>query len=751
MTLLISLHTIPFARLNRNVQYYLVRSIICFFLSILGVTQHVMASSLSDAINKQREDTWVTREVRLSDLGLKEPVVLNGLTTSRDFYLPVPKEFTLQNASVSFEATYLKGDNGPLGLYVSVDGRPQLSQKVTDRDGAVSKKLVVSPEIHKSGFVRLGVTWQSAADVSQCGSGLNELNALSIQPQSKLTYRYNAQEVSTLTQAFEVLPNEVSLLVAGQKIVPESFDSAWRFGLVLERADKHVFIRAFPAIGDTVATDDIEIPTDLLRIPAFLVLKGQSKYQIKSAAELGALIFLNAQAVRSDIAIMDAALFSSIDGALKALRVQLESDPDALRAFDAWTAERVSIVSQPIQIGQVRTASMGRRPIIVIANDVGDQAAGIFDSYWRNILISRQVTAYRATMPDLSDAGKINLDNLGGTYTSFDVKNHGIWSLNFPLTTVAKYGQMPDELVMDVAAAPGASGSSPIASVFWNDILLVAQRLRADGEPEKISTRIPGYALGITNNVVVRFQRQPVTNGCAEEAQAYPVDVLPTSYMKLGHSVPDGSFVGVLPALAHTPELLIPDRYLLSAPTSLKNTMIMALASGLPATRTKMIHVPNSESYAPGQAFVSMEVPLKDSQSVVQLIDQTGLRIGGKNTPWINIAGLEKLSAAELITSSGHEGVYWQSLGDSNENIDPHFVLNKGNLVIIGPKGPIAWIDSNHPDAGEARAPGSVPFYEWRQYMQWTVPMVGVLLLGIVFLLIVARRMANKRKSKNQG
>ncbi|KAG0732143.1 hypothetical protein G6F23_014611 [Rhizopus arrhizus] len=106
---------------------------------------------------------------------------------------------------------------------------------------------------------------------------------------------------------------------------------------------------------------------------------------------------------------------------------------------------------------------------------------------------------------------------------------------------------MPDELVMDLAAAPGASSTRPVASVFWNGILLAAKQLDADGKPERLTARVPGYALGVTNAVRVTFQRQPVSVDCNEIPQGYPVNVLPTSYVKPGKAQPDGTFVGLLP------------------------------------------------------------------------------------------------------------------------------------------------------------------------------------------------------------
>lgn len=62
-------------------------------------------------------------------------------------------------------------------------------------------------------------------------------------------------------------------------------------------------------------------------------------------------------------------------------------------------------------------------------------------------------------------------------------------------------GRMPGKLVMDVSAAPGASSTRPVASVFWNGILLAAKQLEADGRYERLTARVPGYVSRVTNAV----------------------------------------------------------------------------------------------------------------------------------------------------------------------------------------------------------------------------------------------------------
>lgn len=49
------------------------------------------------------------------------------------------------------------------------------------------------------------------------------------------------------------------------------------------------------------------------------------------------------------------------------------------------------------------------------------------------------------------------------------------WSTSFPLGSVAYDGRLPVKAVIDVSAAPGASDTAPVASLFLNDYLIGAQ------------------------------------------------------------------------------------------------------------------------------------------------------------------------------------------------------------------------------------------------------------------------------------
>lgn len=709
-----------------------------------------MASPAGDALRRLQSDDWVTRNTTLQDLGITEPVVLSNSDARQDFYLPVPRGVPISDATLNFDAKYTKGEPGRTSMVLWVDGVPQAAQRIADGDGTVDHNLQVEPRRRETGFLRLGVDWQSEIALRHCESNRATANALTISPQTRLSYRYDASAIGNLDDAWGTLPGKPVLMVPGTKLDQQAFDSAWRIGVAMERTGKRVSVKAFPSVGDEIDTRGLQAPAGLGQIPAFAALADNAKHKLASPAEIGALLVLGAPAVSGDVVIVDAALRARYNEALDALQAQLASDTDAADAFKAWRQQRMPLAGADLPAKDIRLLSLGRQAVIAVAADAGAQGAGAFDSAWRRILVTRQVNVKAATPPQTFKDGGLRLTTLGGTPDSFDVVARGDWNTTFPLAAVSSDGLMPDELVMDLAAAPGASSTRPVASVFWNGILLAAKQLDADGKPERLTARVPGYALGVTNAVRVTFQRQPVSVDCNEIPQGYPVNVLPTSYVKPGKAQPDGTFVGLLPLLAGNPQLIIPDSYLADAPDNIKRVIGIASASGVSATRAELTVAPAGQAVKPGRPFVAMEVTVDGAKPMVQVTDRKQLKVDGKNAAWLDISGLDHLSTAEVVSGGGQDGLLWHTLGQHPGMLDAPFVLNRGNVAIIGATGPVAWIDSANPDASHPPGAGESAFFEWRRYISWSVPVISISMLVLILILIVALRV-NRRKNKDHA
>jgi hypothetical protein len=716
----------------------------------LALPMAAVASPAGDALRRLQSDDWITRDTSLADLGISEPVVLSNSDARQDFYLPVPRGVPIADATLNFDARYTKDEPGRTNLVLWADGVPLAAQNIADGNGPVLRSLPVEQRLRSTGFLRLGVNWQSEIALRRCESNRATANALTISPQTRLSYRYDASAIGNLDDAWSTLPGKPVLLVSDTKLDQQAYDSAWRMGVAMQRAGKRVDVKAFPAVGDEIDTRALQIPAGLAQAPVFAAVAGKERHKLASAAEIGALLVLGAPAVTGDVVIASPALRAKLNAALDALQTELASDPDAADAFKSWRQARAPLAGADMAAKEVRLAPMGRLSVIAVAPDAGAQAAGVFNAAWRRILVSRQVQVQTATPPQSFQGDGVRLSALGGAPDSFDVVSRGDWNVNFPLASVSSDGRMPDELIIDLAAAPGASSTRPVASVFWNGILLGAKQLDADGRPERLTARVPGYALGVNNAVRVSVQRQPVSVDCNEIPQGYPVSVLPTSHVKPGQPQPDGTFTGLLPLLAGNPQVLVPDSYLANAPTSLKQLIGIATASGVSATRAELAVSPAGQAAKPARTFLALEVPLDGAKPKVQVSDQKQLLVAGRSTTWLDISGLSGLSTAEVVSTGGQDGVLWHALGPQSGKLDTPFVLNRGDIAVIAANGPVAWIDSTNPDASKPPGAGESAFFEWRRYISWSVPALSFGLLVLVLVLILALRVT-RRKNKGNG
>ena len=707
-----------------------------------------MASPAGDALRRLQTDDLVARSITLEDLGVGEPVVLSNSDARQEFYLPVPRGVPITDARLDFDARYTKGEPGRTNMVLWLDGVPQTAQRIADGEGSASRGLGVEGRNRESGFLRVGVDWQSDIALRHCESNRATGNALTISPQTRLSYRYDASAIDSLDDAWGSLPGKPVLMVASRKLDQQAFDSAWRLGVAMERGGKRVAVRAFPAVGDEVDTRGLQAPAGLAQVPAFAALAGKDTHKLADPAEIGALLVMGAPAVAGDVVIADAALGAKYSEALDALQAQLAQDADAADAFKAWRQQRMPLAGAGLPSKAIRLQPLGRQAVIAVAADAGAQGAGVFDTAWRHILASRQVQVQTASPPSSFQDGSLRLTSLGGSAASFDVVARGDWNASFPLAAVSADGRVPDELVMDVAAAPGASTTRPVASVFWNGILLGAKQLEADGRPERLTARVPAYALGVTNAVRVTFQRQPVSVDCNEIPQGYPVNVLPTSHVKPGKAQPDGTFVGLLPLMAGTPQVLIPDSYLADAPDNIKRVIGIASASGISATRAELSVSPAGQAVKPGRPFLAMELPVEGAKPTVKVTDRKQLQVAGKNATWLDISGLTELSTAEVVSAGGQDGVLWHTLGERPGMTNAPFVLNRGNIAIIGAAGPLAWIDSANPDASRPPGAGESAFFEWRRYISWSVPAISISLLVLLLILILALRVSRRKRKE---
>jgi hypothetical protein len=709
-------------------------------LILAGWPGSVSADEVTETLVNLTANTIITREVSLKEVGLREPIILNSSDARREIFLPVPPGVPISDATLQLDARYLRGEGGRTTLVISLDGYPVSARLFNQPDGDASLAIGVDGAPRLSGFVRLGAAWSSIVSERACSDERTSGNILEISPTTRLSYRYDSATVRDLASAWMSLPSTVTIAIPSQSATRETYDAAWRIGLALQRGGKQVAFRALPSVGDEIDLAEISVPESLRAIPTFGKLAGAGRRTIETPAELGALLLLNV--VRAQVAIANREMQSKLDAALAALDQEISvSAPGAKVAFTQWRAQAMSIASEPLAAGSVHLLRLAGHPLIAVAEDAGAKAAGLFDELWTRVATSRSVVISNVNNA-IGPNSAVSLSRLGGGAFSFDVLERGEWSANFSLGDLATDGRVPSKLELDVSAAPGASTTLPVASVFINDILLGAKRLDANGQPERITVSVPSYALKPQNVLRVSFQRQAAGEHCRETPQAYPVAILPTSRLLLDMAPVADDFAGVVPPLAGSATLIVADRWLGDAPATLAATITLANASGLSPVRASF--TVGSAPIKPSGPFLSLDVPV-DGISPKTKVEGNRLIIAGQDsTNLLDITGLENLGTISVARSGDIAGLAYNTVGTSPLAPEGPITLSDGDVAIFGSKGVLAELDTRSPFGVRA---ASDDRKTWFQELWNKVAWGGSAAASGLFLLLLARAWHVRRRN----
>jgi hypothetical protein len=270
------------------------------------------------------------------------------------------------------------------------------------------------------------------------------------------------------------------------------------------------------------------------------------------------------------------------------------------------------------------------------------------------------------------------------------------------MAAVAGEGRGPTSLVIDVAAAPGASRTPAVASVFLNGVLLGARELEASGRRERIVAPIPRHALSTHNNIRVSFVRQPASDRCRETPEAYPVSVLASSHMLLDKLEAGPDFSGLISRFADGANVLVPIGYLYDAQHTLPRVISLAASTGVSPSRARFLAVTDVGPPKMKGAFLAIDVPLKDTdESAVKLQGGRLYQASGLERPLMDVGGLGRAGLLEVTKLGRDIGAIYRTIGRDAPMIGAAMQLSQGNIAVIGASGLRAEINTVDP-SGQA-------------------------------------------------
>jgi len=702
--------------------------------------------SAGELFTRMAGDPWVPRTVTFQDLGFTEPVILGYPDTLREIYLPVPPGVNMANATLQLDASYVRADGGRTTLVYSIDGAPVMAKNFAAERGDASATVPIEGKPRPSGFVRLNVDWRTAvARENTCADARTPGNILRIEPSSKFTFRFDGSGIRDLTTAWSALPSTPTILIAGNNLSQEAYDTAWRVGVALERAGKRPVIRTLPQVGDTVNLQGLSVPSALKGIPGFGGLAENGQHKIKDPAEAGAVMALGAAGpVQADIVIADKGAATAMGQPLEALQGQIRSSaPDAAQSFGQWRASGLDPWAKPMVSNEIRLANVLGRPAIVIASDAGAKAAGLFTQIWQHAAAGPNLVVNAVEEPGKGERTAVSLKYLGAKPGSFDVLAHADWNATFDIGSVAADGRAPGTLVMDVAASPSAARTPPVVSVFMNDVLLGAKEMEAHGRRERIVASVPRYALQTRNVIRVSFVRQLASDRCRETPEPYPVSVLASSHMLLDKIEPGQDFTGLMSKFSDGGTLLVPESHLQQAQQTLPRVIRLAASTGLSPMKAKFQPVPQGTEPKVSGPFLAVDVtPSGMSKTNLKPEKDRLFVAGSSDKPLLDVRGLNRVGVLEVTTANSQLGAVYRTLGSEPPAMDKPMQLSGGNVAIMGNTGLRGEVNTIDPVGLEPVRQGQLAFYE-RGYW-WLVPIAVVMLF--VAILVFASRARRRRK-----
>ncbi len=710
---------------------------------VANVTDATNATDATGAFAQLGANRLATRTVALTDLGMREPVVLNAPDTRQELYLPVPVNVPLTNATLQLDGSYLHADGGRATMLVSLDGSPVLARALTQAQtqGDAAATIGVDGAARPNGFVRVGLGWSSVINDNVCTDQTAIGNVLQIGPTSRLTYSFDPAAINDLRTAWSALPASPVVMTGARRVAAPAFDAAWRAEAQLQRDGKSPVTRAWPVAGDTVDLTGVAVPAALRNIPAFAALDASTSggsHKLANPAEAGALIALAPHAgFAPDVIVVDDTLRTTLKTELDALRAQITAPADTA-AFDAWRVRTIGPVADPLAAGEVRLAHLPGQAAIVVGDNDG---IAVLARSWRAIDVSNRLVVHQIDRGQNEDVDAISLAALGGEPRTLDVTGRTTWLANFDLGAVSGNGKLPSNVVLDVAAMPTLNNAGQTAAIYFNDVLIGAQLLATDGRPQRITAHVPHYALAPNNVLRVVLDRQPEA-GCAARSQGRPIAILPTSKLELDKADLDDDFTGMVGRFATEASVIVPASYLDDTTLSVARVARLANAAGIVPSRATLAVANGGEAFAPKGPFLAADVALKDETARVALSQDRMTVVDASGKTVTDVSGLKNLALISAVKAGGTVGIVYRATGatpDAAPVLPASLLLRRGDVAVVDAGGVAKTYDTLHP--GEVFAADNPGTWMSATVLRWVIPVAIVaLFLLLLWVASIARR-----------
>jgi hypothetical protein len=366
---------------------------------------------------------------------------------------------------------------------------------------------------------------------------------------------------------------------------------------------------------------------------------------------------------------------------------------------------------------------MEGQPVLVLGGAEPDRAAGLLDGAFQEAALAPALqgglAATAAEVPAV-----LSFAALRGS-TAPQESGRAAWRLDFSTRDLPP-ATWPQAIEAELRAAPDPAGGRAVASLLLNQVMLGSATLSAEGAG-RLSAAVPAALVGIENRLEVVLQRASAGG---------PAQLLPGSLIRLGPSPPPRDFLSLPPAFAAGVQVLAdaPGGALVAEQL---NPLLWVLRGLVPpaAPVTVVLAQPGTPAQ-PAGPFVAATLDPPEGAEPVLRFDRGRIQLSNSaGRPLLDLAGLERVMAVQLLRANGHPGLWLRALGAPPLLSATAPVLDRGDVALLDGKGvALAW-NSAPSDTVRVAYPDTSRQFDLRSWRPWVV---GVLWIAGFALVVYA-------------
>jgi hypothetical protein len=559
---------------------------------------------------------WFEHSIRLTDLGLGEPIVLGGSQSSRTLYFPVPSKMAV--ADVQWEVPYqvvgLRKSGASLSVFVNE--RLVVREELSTQAGSFIAKGTL-PKTDSSGFLRLRVQLDGTGSKIRGVDNTCEAPAtVVLDPSLGIKFRYHPERLAAIGDIWTLLPVNPTVLLPPNPVLPATYQSAFRVGAAFASIEKRAVFESLPTVRDTVDTAQLTVPVAWQDIPAFRALAASDKHVLADRAEMTAWVLLRLQRTPLPaVLVADAALLQNLQQGLDALVAQvLTVRRESGHAFNEWMAAQLALVLQARSEQRVLLQATDSGGLLVVGPNASLAFGQMVEPRWAPLMRASGSTWGLQPNPPAGSA-EIRFKDFGLPVGPVTFTDRLEWGARFELGQSAFAGRVPTEVVMDLVLPDMRQDLNPVARLYFNDMLLTGGVLAFDRQtPHRLRARIPPSAVQGDNGLTLIVDYAVPNADCT--SHPLTVGIQGTSHLVLTNTRLTNNFNGIGHALAAGGHVLVPARYLTEPGLSLPNLVWASRALSLNASQVAVGVLPRGEPTEWPRPFLAWDVPISTVDDV---------------------------------------------------------------------------------------------------------------------------------------